>query len=256
MIGSALGWYKVVEKSRDRLERNFERQPQVARDIKRFQEEAPSIKSVDNLMKDRRVLKLVLSAFQLESEISKTALLKKIMTQPVGDEKSLANRMLDPRYKQLAQAVQPLFESGVGLSNAKGRESIIQAFKTNEFEKQQGEQAPGMREVMYFKRSIGKVNDLTQIMADKTLMKVVRVGLGFPPQFGLLKYEQQRARLEDRVEVEKFKDPKFVDKFVQRFLIMNERENGGGRAVNPLVDLIQPIGPAGSYQPQGINLLI
>lgn len=256
MIGSSLAWYKVVEKSRDRLMTNFERQPTVKRDLAHFQENAARIKNVDDLMKDRKSLKVVLSSFQLESEIDKRALLKKVLTQPLDDKKSLANRMLDPRYKQLAQALQPLFAKGDPFGDPKAVESIVGGFKTNEFEKAQGEQAPGMREVMYFKRSIGKVTDLTQIMADKTLMKVVRVGLGFPPQFGALDYEQQKSRLEPRVDVEKFKDPKFVEKFVQRFLIMNEQETGGGAPVDPIVSLIQPVAPGGAFQPMGINLLV
>ena len=256
MIGSALTWYKVVESSRARLESNMARQPQVARDIKHFEEKAPQIKTVDDLMKDRRSLNLVLSAFQLESEIDKKALIKKILTQPIADEKALSNRMLDTRYKQLAQALQPAFANGGPFATPKALESIVTAFKTNEFEKQQGEQAPGMREVLYFKRTISKVTNLSQIMADKSLMKVVRVGLALPPQFGALNYEQQKARLEPRIEVEKFKDPKYVDKFMQRFLVMNERETGGGARLNPVVNLIQPVSPNAPFQPIGIDFLI
>ena len=256
MIGSALTWYKVVESSRPRLESNMARQPQVARDIKHFQDKAPDLNTVDDLLKDRRSLKLVLSAFQLESEIGKTALIKKILTEPIGNEKSLSNRMLDTRYKQLAQALQPAFANGSPFADPKSVESIVTAFKTNEFEKQQGEQAPGMRDAMYFKRTIGKVTDLSQIMADRTLMKVVRLGLGLPSQFGLLKYEHQKARLEPRVDVGKFKDAKFVDKFVQRFLIMNERESGGGGATSPLANLVQPVRSDAPFQPLGIDFLI
>ncbi len=255
MIGSALTWYRMVETSRDRLMASFERQPLVARDLQWFEAKAATIRTVDDLMKDRRALGVVLSAFQLESQIDARAMIRKILTEPFDGEKSLANRLLDPRYRQMAEALQPAFASGEPFKDPNLVQRIVDGFKTNEFEKQQGERAPGMREVMYFKRMIGKVQDLPQIMADRTLVKVIRVGLGFPDQFGLLSYEQQKARLAARVDIEKFKDPAYVDKFVQRFLIQNELQSGGPPA-SPILTLLQPVNPNAPFQPIGINLLV
>jgi hypothetical protein len=47
---------------------------------------------------------MVLEAFQLESEINKTAMIRKVLTEDPAEESSLANRMADPRWRELASA--------------------------------------------------------------------------------------------------------------------------------------------------------
>lgn len=246
-------YYKLAYELKDSQTRAFEAQPTVVRDLVTFSEDITSIKSVEDLMKNRVVLNMVLSAFQLESEIDKPALVEKILTEPPTDSESLVNRLAEPRWTKLAQAIYPLNSDPDFFQKQENVDAILTGYKTNEYEKFQGENADGVREAMYFKRLAGDIESVTQIIADKALMKVVRVGLGLPESFQGLSFDQQLARLERMIDIEDFKDPEKIDGMIDRFLIFTQVNNNDPTA-NPMLSLFQPIGNGEYVGPQPIQI--
>ncbi|WP_340150479.1 DUF1217 domain-containing protein [uncultured Sneathiella sp.] len=250
---SSLLWYKLSSTLKDSHMKAFEAQPSVARDIGTFKEKIGEIKSVDDLMKNRTVLTMVLSAFQLESEIDKPAMVRKILTENPADKESLVNRLAEPRWAKLSSALYGLNSDPDFFQKQANIDAILAGYKTNEFEKFEGQNADGVREAMYFKRLAGNVDKLSQIMADKTLMHVVRVSLGLPESFQSLSYEQQRDRLEKQIDIADFKDPKEIDKIIQRFLVYTEINNTDPTS-NPILSLFQPISNGDFVGPQPIQI--
>ncbi|MBE7635213.1 DUF1217 domain-containing protein [Sneathiella sp. P13V-1] len=250
---SSLLWYKLANDQRDSHMKLFEAQPTTARDIEKFKEEIVNIKSVDDLMKNRTLLGVTLSAFQLESEIDKTAFVKKMLTEDPSADDSLVNRLVEPRWTKLANSLYELNSNPDFFLNEKNVEALLEGYKTNEFEKFEGQNAEGVRESMYFKRIAGQVEEIPQILADKTLMQVVRVGLGLPESFLSLDYEQQKARLTKEVDLEDFKDPAKIDKMIERYLIMTEVNNSDATA-NPMLSLFQPLSGGGTVGPMPVSL--
>ncbi len=250
---SSLLWYKLANDQKDAHMKLFEAQPTTARDIEKFKEEIVNVKSVEDLMKNRTLLSVTLSAFQLESEIDKTAFVKKMLTEDPKDEKSLVNRLVEPRWTKLSKALYGLNQDPNFFQNQDNVNAILNGYKTNEFEKFEGQNAEGVRESMYFKRIAGGVTEVSQILADKTLMQVVRVGLGLPESFQSLEYEQQKARLSKELDMEDFKDPAKIDKMIERYLIFTELNNSNP-AANPMLSLFQPISNGSSIGPQPVSL--
>jgi len=245
---SSLLWYKLANNQKESQMKLFEAQPTTARDIEAFKEKISTVKSVDDLMKDRTLLKVTLSAFQLESEIDKTAFIRKMLTEDPADEKSLVSRMVEPRWTKISSALYGLNQDPNFFQNSTNVDAILNGYKVNEFEKFEGDNANGVREALYFKRTGGDVTEISQIMADKTLMNVVRVGLGLPDSFQSLDFEQQKARLEKQVDIGDFKDPAKIDKMIERFLIFTEINNADP-AANPMLTLFQPVQSGGFVGP-------
>jgi hypothetical protein len=94
----------VAERQGAALQARFAARRDNAADATRLREAAPRIADAEALLKDRRALTLVLEAFQLESEIGKRAMLRRVLTEDPADEKSLVNRLADPRWRELANA--------------------------------------------------------------------------------------------------------------------------------------------------------
>jgi hypothetical protein len=60
--------------------------------------------------------------------------------------------------------------------------------------------------------------------------------LGLPKEIALQSIETQKALIDARVDIEDFKDPEYVDKFVRRFLILKDQadiEAGYGLSAAP-----------------------
>jgi hypothetical protein len=220
-LGAVTAW-SVLQKNGEAMQTRWEARKDVTRDVERFRARAAEIGSIEELMKDRRTLTFVLEAFQLESEVDKRAVVRRLLTDDPADLRSFANRMVDPRYRQLNQTFGFDDTTKPPLADPGRVEAIIRKALTNRFEKANGEANPGLREAMYFQRMIGTVNDVKGMMGDRVLTAVARTALGLPKQFGLLDYEQQKAILEKRLDPEKFKDPSWVNRFVQRYLTLNE----------------------------------
>ena len=234
-------YYKLAYELKESQTRVFEAQPTVVRDLVTFSEDITSIKSVEDLMNNRIVLNMVLSAFQLESEIDKPAMVKKILTESPTNDESLVNRLVEPRWTKLAEALYPLNSDPDFFQKQDNVDAILTGYKTNEYEKFQGENADGVREAMYFKRLAGGIETVTQIIADKAIMKVMRVGLGLPESFQGLSFDQQLERLERMIDIEDFQDPEKIDEMIDRFLIFTQVNNNDPTA-NPLLSLFRPIG--------------
>jgi hypothetical protein len=233
-LGAPTAW-AVLQRSGEQLQTRFEQQKTVTRDVERFRQRAGEIGSVEELMKDRRTLQFVLEAFQLEGEIDKRAVVRKLLTDDPADIRSFANRMIDPRYREINREFGA--SDGPPLADPALVQRIIDRALTNRFEKAQGEANPGVREAMYFKRMIGSVGDVRQLMSDRVLTAVARGALGLPEKFGLLAFEQQQAILEKRLDFEKFKDPREVNRFVQAYLIKTEGERAPA-ASSPMLQLL------------------
>lgn len=220
-LGATAAW-SVLQRNGEAMQARWEARKDVARDVERFRQRAGEIGSIDELMKDRRTLTFVLEAFQLESEVDKRAVVRKLLTEDPADLGSFANRMADPRYRQLNQTFGFDDAAKPPLADPERVEAIIRKALTNRFEKANGEANPGLREAMYFKRMIGSVTDVKGLMSDKVLTAVARTALGLPKQFGLLEYEQQKTILEKRLDGVDFKDAAWAHRFVQRYLTLND----------------------------------
>jgi hypothetical protein len=102
-IGSSAA-LAVVERDGAALQARFAARADNKADAARLRARASEITDVEALLKDRRTLQVVLESFQLESEIDKRGILRRVLTEDPAEETSLVNRLADPRWKQLASA--------------------------------------------------------------------------------------------------------------------------------------------------------
>jgi hypothetical protein len=236
--------WSVVQRQGAALEARFATQATLTREIDRFRERAAAITDPEALLKDRRTLQFMLESYGLESEINKTAILRKLMTQNPDAEGSLANQMTDQRYRQFARDFSG-WDAQVPFRKAAAIGNIIERWQTARYEKQLGQDAPGLREALYFQRNAPGATSVLQLMSDPALALVLRVGLGLPQQFAGLEFDQQRTILEKRVDLEVFKDPRRLDAFLRRFVIRYEAEFGGATNSNPVAGLFSGDGGTG-----------
>jgi hypothetical protein len=230
----------VVERQGAALQARFEERRDIQADVAAFREKAPGFADVEALLKDRRALTMVLEAFQLESEIDKRGILRKILTEDPTGETALANRLTDRRWRELAAAFAPR-QGQPPLGDATLVDSLVQKALTNRYEKAMGESNPGLREALYFRRVAAQATSVPQLMGDSALLAVTRGALGLPEQFGLLEYEQQRDVITRRLDIASLQDPKEVKRMAQRYLAQSQ----AAAPSNPVLSLFDNSGGAG-----------
>ena len=399
--------FLVAQRQGSALQERFADRRDNKAEMARFREVASQFKDVESLLKDRRALTIALEAFQLEGEIDKRGIIRKVLTEPPNEQTSLANRMTDRRWRQLAQAfatsqpsalaanevallttttvrglarsqvagltseqvaalsttqvavlgtaqiaalsatsiagmeardvaaldtaqiaslqVPQLVALGIAQMRAIETQDIaalstaqLRAFAStqlaaldtaqlramgttqlasltltqslalsttqlaaltaeqrgalstrpsaalrdeervapagapladpalidrltrdamvNRFEKAMGQDNPGLREALYFRRTIGSVTTIAALMSDRALTTVVRGSLGLPASFAVLDFDKQRDLLAARVDFEALKDPKEVDRLVRRYLALAAPQPSANNAITALFD--------------------
>src|SRR5215475_14067468 len=151
-VVSATVGYELIESSLDKQQAAFENCPTVQHDISYFRSAIAKVTSADDLVKDYRLLKFTLTAFGLDSQINAQGLIKKVLNSDLTDASSLANKLADPRFRQLAQAFN--FAAG-GAAKAQSyslQDSIVDNYVMVAFEQNAAQTNPGVRLALYFKR--------------------------------------------------------------------------------------------------------
>ncbi|MGK7867444.1 DUF1217 domain-containing protein [Falsiroseomonas sp. E2-1-a20] len=100
----ALTALTVAQREGAALQARFAERRDNKQAMERFREAASQHGDVESLMQDRRTLQVVLEAFQLKGEIDKRGILRRILTEDPAAEGSLANRLTDRRWRDLAKA--------------------------------------------------------------------------------------------------------------------------------------------------------
>ena len=116
---SATQGYQVLNKTIKQAVTNFEKTPTAQSDITYFETNVAKAKSVNDFLGNTRLVDFVLSAFGLDQEAGYQGLIKQVLTQDPNSSKSLVNQLTDPRFKQMATALD-FYDDGLGKLQAVG----------------------------------------------------------------------------------------------------------------------------------------
>ncbi len=207
-IGStnALSSYLALEKNRDTYMARFKNSASIKKDIEYFQTKVGKINTVDEFINDPKLVSFAATAFGLEGDLKYPARLKQVLKQSLSDEKALANRLIDPRYREMAK----FFGFGdIGLTKVKlsfTQNDLIDKYTTGAFEKSQAAINPALRDALYFERNAGKITNGYDILGDNVLRAVVTYALDLPPQIAVQSVEKQKQLIESKLDIKKFQN--------------------------------------------------
>src|SRR5690348_11138273 len=102
----AIAAYQLAIKQGDSALKKVADQKDVKAEVDYFRNNIQSVKSVDDLFKDRRMMKFILDATDLGKETDKMGLLKKVLTEKAADSDALMNKLVDKRFKAAASLLQ------------------------------------------------------------------------------------------------------------------------------------------------------
>ncbi|MBU2959571.1 DUF1217 domain-containing protein [Citreicella sp. C3M06] len=103
IAGSGLVGWQMLQATMSSQQAAFNNSAEITRETNYFQEKIGSISSAEELVNDRRLLSVALSAFGMSEEIDSKYLIQRIIQEGADDDSSLANRLGDSRYITLAQ---------------------------------------------------------------------------------------------------------------------------------------------------------
>lgn len=228
----------------------FTKSPEIVRDVDYFRARIGTVKTADQLVGDRRLLKVALGAFGLDADIDNKAFIKKILSDGTLKTTALANRMADKRYAQFSAAF------GFDLSQPATQVSdfadkIISAYKSRAFETAVGSQDDDLRLALNAQRELGTIAARSSsetvkwltVMGNPPLRTVVQKALGVPASASALDLDKQLNIFTTKAEstfgdggLSQFADTAKMESLIKKFLMRSQADalmsQTGGNAIS------------------------
>lgn len=230
--GGYAGW-RLLQRTAPQQQAAFDRQAAIEREAAYFRDRLGKVTRPEQLVGDRRLLQVALTAFGLEGDINNRFFLRKVLEEGTLRPGALALKLSDTRYRAFASAF------GFDLTPPRTQVSdfadrILQDYRARGFEAAVGTVDGNLRLALNARREVARIagaggSDATQwfsIMGQRPLARVFETAFGLPPSFGTLDIDRQKAVLQSRAaaafgdsRVSQFSDPDRMEALIRRFLL-------------------------------------
>jgi len=253
-ISGYAGW-RFLERTLDNQQSAFSKSLPVARATDYFRANIANVRTVDDLVNDRRLLSVALGAFGLDDDINNKFFIRKILEDGTIKDNALANRLADNRYADLSRAFgfgdRPLPRTTLSSFATE----TISRYERQQFEKAVGTQDNNMRLALNLQSGLADIagrnsSDGAQwfaMMGNLPLRKVFENALGLPASIGTIDVDRQRDMFRARSKavfgtdkIANFTEKSTQDKLVRMFLVRSEAlQTGGLNGANAALTLLQ-----------------
>ncbi|PTV95201.1 uncharacterized protein DUF1217 [Rhodobacter aestuarii] len=234
------GW-KMLNRTMDVQKAAFVNSAEIQRDEEYFREKIGSITTAEDLVADRRLLKVALGAFGLSNDIDNKYFIRKVLEEGTLDSSSLANKMADKTYLKMSEAF------GFGdyevprTSLSSFADEILTKYETRQFEVAVGDSDNSLRLAMAAQRELPELAAKTSsndakwytVIGSTSLSEVMRTALGLPTSVGSLDVDQQLSMYKDKAEYvfgtsdfSTFNETETMDKLVRNYLVRSQISAG------------------------------
>ncbi len=231
----ALTTFRLFAAEPAAIQERLSRKPEISREVEYYQENIGSIKSIDDLIADQQVFSFVMKAYGLEEMTYAKGFIRKLLEGGVDELDSMANRLSDKRYLNLATDFN--FERYGTSTTAfeRTQSGTVEKYYQQQIEAEAGSNNSGARLAIYFQRKSSEISDAYSILSDRALLKFVQHSFNLPVTMSYLSLEKQSEMIDRVISYDKLNEPESVDRLVNRFLVSWDVANPDIVSVPPLI---------------------
>lgn len=235
-----VGGWRFLEATYDRQLQNFSKSPQIRNEREYMIEKFSQPISVEDFLKDSRLVKSTMTAFDLSGEEWKKGFIRKVLTEVGDPESTFLSRFNNPRYTAFARALAPDANGMIQLEES-AVASMAVRFETNSFEIAVGDVDDNMRLALNFKSEIstivanGASDDAIafRLMADLPLYSVIKTALNLPESVSKLPVDRQAEMIKNGIrktlgvsDISQIASPENTDRLLIRFHALKSVNEG------------------------------
>ncbi len=235
-LGGLAGW-ALLNRTLERQTDLFSKSRVIQRDTEYFERNIGSVRTAEDLVLDRRLLRVALGAFGLQEDINSRALIRKVLEDGTERDDALANRLTDRRYRQLAETF-GFADNAVPRTQLAGfGAEITERFRRMEFEVAVGNQDQALRLAMNAQRDLSEIasedtgvnTKWLRILGTPPLRRVFEAALGLPQSFAQLDLDRQLDLIKSRSarqlnisDPTQLADSEVQEQLIRRFLLRDQ----------------------------------
>lgn len=235
VIGQGLSAWRFLQATLDRQTEAFDSSAPVENAADYFQKNIADISTAEDLVKDRRLLEISLTAFGLQDDINNAYFIQKVLSEGTIAEDALANKLSDTRYKEMAKAF--AFDTLPQTQISSFPQKIIDLYQRRSFEVAVGEQNESFRIGLNLERALPKIATSSdpddtkwfKVLGNPALREVFQTAFGLPRQFGQIDLDQQLTTFKEMTRnrfgsdnISVFSEVDKLNELVQLFFLQNQ----------------------------------
>ena len=182
-----------------------------------------SVKSVQDLVGNYRLLSYALNAYGLGDQINSKGLITKVLEGGVSNPKSLANTLPNSQWKAFAAAFNFVDSGATPPLSPSTVKTTTSDYVEQQLESDQGGQDVGVQLALYFQRVAPTVTSEDGILADPNLLEVAATIMGLPPSAAA---DLQPQTLSELMPLSDLQDPAKLNQLTERFTAMYDYTYG------------------------------
>ena len=259
---SGVAGYNFLQSTYEKQLAAFSNSPQIQNDRAFLQERLATPIPVEDLLSDRRLLRVTLTAFGLAGEETKGGLVRRVLESVADPDDSLLQRLNNPDYVRFAEAFEPDADGLISISS-EALEEISAQFEVELFETAVGDVDADQRLSLNYQSDISTLvgtdsSDtavLFRLLGNVPVRRLLEGALNLPEAFRTLPIERQSEELQEQLQskfgISNLSDlalPENVDRVITRFHAVQSAIQGPNSLTPGAValTLLTGIGASGS----------
>lgn len=237
-MGGLSGW-AFLGRTQEAQREAFDNGTVIRNDTAYFEDRIAGIKTAEDLVSDRRLLRVALGAFGLQDDLDNRYFIRKILEEGSTSEDALAMKMTDTRYREFAEAFGFGNPAGARTGRVGFGAKITAQFRVREFEVAIGQQDQALRLAMTARRELpgllskagSEEAKWLRILGNPPLRQVFEAALGMPKGIAQIDIDKQveffRDRASGQLGIEQLDDLQDADRMeglVRRFLLRDQMD--------------------------------
>jgi len=205
------------------------RDPQVIKDLARYEKVVKNARSMDDVLDDPVARRVFMTANGLKSFADYVGMAKKVLASDPADTSSPAARLASVNgvwYDTVKKY--PVGLAGIGVLQVS---DAIAEVKNNYIAEKRLDlldaQMPGLGSAVLFKQVASKLEDAVDVLASGLGREVITTAFGIPKQIAVQSLVAQEKAINQRIDVAKLQDASYVDIIAQRYLLVLNGGLGG-----------------------------
>ncbi len=234
--GGYLGWV-ALKRSQVQQTNTMANSAEIRRDEDYFRAKIGSVKTADDLVNDRRLLKVALTAYGLEGDINSKAFIRKVLSDGTLNTGALATKLADKQYQKFSAAFGFGDFSTPRTQLSDFADKTLALYRARSFESAVGESNGDYRLALNAERELsglaakaaGENTKWYTILGNTPMRTVMQTALGLPSSIASMDIDRQLAVFKDRAEsvfgsdtVSQFASSDKMEKLVKTYLLRSE----------------------------------
>lgn len=208
IAGSGYAGWSFLQRTMEKQQAAYAASAEIKTDDAYFRENIRKVTSAEDLVADRRLMKVTLGAFGLQDDINNRFFIRKVLEDGTDSSKDLANRLTNKAYHAMSETFGFGTARPVDLSNPELVDQLLADYKSRQFEVAVGKVDDRMRIALNAQRELPAIlgRDTTDntkwytILGAPPLRSLMETAFGLPSAFSSLDIDRQVSVLKERAD--------------------------------------------------------